>query len=139
MRYKVNIDKDVFDSIGGVSYGALINAKENNPSYSNMTVTDFDNKYTQANNYLNIEISSNQIVENESTYTLSAALKGIPNTDLEKEVVTVFYIKTATNVYFTNSKTYSVSSLVDEYLTKHSSILTEEEIKILNALDASIN
>lgn len=139
MRYKVNIDKDVFDYIGGVSYGALINAKENNPSYSNMTVTDFDNKYTQANNYLNIEISSNQIVENESTYTLSAALKGIPNTDLEKEVVTVFYIKTATNVYFTNSKTYSVSSLVDEYLTKHSSILTEEEIKILNALDASIN
>ena len=139
MRYKVNIDKDVFDSIGGVSYGALINAKENNPSYSNMTVIDFDNKYTQANNYLNIEISSNQIVENESTYTLSAALKGIPNTDLEKEVVTVFYIKTATNVYFTNSKTYSVSSLVDEYLTKHSSILTEEEIKILNALDASIN
>ena len=139
MRYKVNIDKDVFDSIGGVSYGALINAKENNPSYSNMTVIDFDNKYTQANNYLNIEISSNQIVENESTYTLSAALKGIPNTDLEKEVVTVFYIKTATNVYFTNSKTYSVSSLVDEYLTKHLSILTEEEIKILNALDASIN
>lgn len=139
MRYKVDIDKDVFESIDAVSYGALINYKENNPSYNDMMVEEFNNTYTQDNQYEDINMSSEQIIKNESTYTLSATFTNISNADLEKEIVTAFYIKTEDKVYFTGAKTYSVSSLVDEYLEKYQSELTEEEIEFLTILDSSIN
>ena len=135
LRFKTTVSKEVFEAQDeNATYGVLLNLSSNAPtSFNSVSVSEFNSLYTTANKYLNIEIDSTQIKEENGSYVLTGALTKIPDTQLGTNITAVFYVKNGDTVTFSQTTTKSVGSMVNSYLENTSS-LTETQIEALNAL-----
>ena len=135
LRFKTIVSKEVFEAQDeNATYGVLLNLSSNAPtSFDSVSVSEFNSLYTTANKYLNIEIDSTQIKEENGSYVLTGALTKIPDTQLGTNITAVFYVKNGDTVTFSQTTSKSVGAMVNSYLENTSS-LTETQIEALNAL-----
>lgn len=102
-----------------------------------MTTTEFNTAL--GSTMKNIPVGDSYITKTESGISFSAKITNVPERHWDTEFTYVAYVVVGDNVYFINSKTCSVKSLAQEYITK----ATNEEISLsasqLSALQALVD